>query len=471
MEGQKLFQLLSTLSKPELNQLEKLVISPFFNKNKHIITLFYFLKPYYPSFDFQQKEKADIHRAVFPNLPFHDARLRNIMSDLTVLAEQFLVWQKLETEPFTKTRYLIAATKERNIDKAYRTNVKRLAQVQENSAQRDVAFYFNQHQLMEEQYEFTAKNKDRALEHSLQQLTDNLDIYYLSKKLKYSCEMINRTNVFSEKYEMGLFNEVMDYLKNRKHENVPIIRIYYQILLTLLYDDVEAHYFELKHLLEEYSHLFRQEDNKMNYGFAQNYCIKKINSGRTGYLKELFVLYQLSLANKVIFEGEQLSQWDYKNITTVGLRLGETQWIHGFIHQYNKFIDKKYQENAFKYNLANYHFYQKEFSDAMKLLLQVAFTDIYYNLDSRSLLLKVYFELGEFEALLAHAEAFKNYLRRISIISAYQKKIYMNSVKYTSKLAKYQMAWRTVPKKLVEEVNNTPDIADSTWLRNKVASL
>lgn len=470
MEGQKIIQLLNVLSKPELNRLEKLVFSPFFNKNQHVIDLFLFLKPFYPSFDQSELTKEHIYQSLFPKDKYKDSRLRNIMSDLTKLVEQFIIWEELNNQSLLQTQHLLKVAKERDIDKYYEPSLKKWAQMQRDYPYRDVLYYFNQHQLQEERYEFTTRKDNRAMEQSLQQLTDNLDIYYLSKKLKYCCEMINRTNVFSEQYEMGLFDEVMTYLNRRTFEEVPIIRIYYQILLTLLKGEDEAHYFELKRLLAEHTHLFPQMENKTNYSFAQNYCIKKINSGQSEYLKELFELYKLSLENKVIFEGELLSQWDYKNITTVGLRLEEHEWTMQFLDDYEPFIDKRHRENAYKYNKANAHFYQKEFKKAMLLLLQVEFTDIYYNLDSRSLLAKVYFELEEFEAMFTHMDTFKNYLRRNEKISGYQKKVYKNLLKYMMSLAKLKLAKKNIPPGLAEEINTTPQIADATWLRKKVAN-
>lgn len=465
MLSQKLADLIQSMSKVELNQLEKFVVSPFYNQHVKVIELFSYIKGFYPDFNHPQLEKKKISEVLYPNETYNDARIRNVISDLTKLVEQFLIWKQLEDRPLDKAKYLLEATKERNIDKYHKPILNQLSRIQEETDYRDVFFYFNQHQLLEEQYEYTAKKSNRAVEHSLQQLTDNLDIYYLSKKLKYCCEMVNRMNVFAEEYNLGLFEEIEEYLKKRKFYDVPVINIYYQILLTLTESDNEKHYFALKELLKKYSKTFTKDDNQVNYSFAQNYCIKKINSGQSNYLNELFDLYKLSLKNEVLFDGARLSQWDYKNITTVGLRLDEKDWVKEFIYNYKSKIHQRFRENAFKYNLANYYFYEGDFGEAMQLLLQVEFTDIFYNLDSKSLLLKSYYELEEYEALFAHSEAFKNYLRRNDKISNYQKLVYKNLVKYLTRLARIKVSNRSIPKKLANEINETSQIADVTWLR------
>lgn len=471
MKKHKAIRMLSSLSKVELNRLNKLVNSPFFNKNQHVTDLFNYLTELYPDFIDEQIDKHTTYAAVYPDKKYNDSRLRNTASDLTKLIEKYLLLNDLEKKPGIELQSILAEAKNRGLNKLQESSIKQWEQIQTNNPYKDVSFYFSQHQLQEELYEFTALKVDRSLKSSLQELNDNLDIYYISKKLKYCCEMINRKNIFAEEYDLGLFNEVMTYLSERKFDDIPVIKIYYQILLTLIEGDKEEHYFQLKELLEKHSDLFPQNENKVNYSFAQNYCVKKINSGRAEYLKELFDLYQLSLEKHVIFEGDRLSQWDFKNITTVGLRLDEMERTKAFIENYKQYIDPRYQENAYRYNLANYHFYAGNFKQAMQLLVQVEFTDVYYNLDSRSLLLKVYYELEEYEALFPHSETFKNFLRRNGKISDYQKKVYLNLVKYLTKLAKLRLSYKTIPQKLVDTINTTPQIADATWLRKKAANL
>ena len=51
------------------------------------------------------------------------------------------------------------------------------------------------------------------------------------------------------------------------------------------------------------------------------------------------------------------------------------------------------------------------------MLLKVEFNDVYYHLDSKSLLMKVYFELDEYDAFSSLVDAFKIYLRRNQTIS------------------------------------------------------
>lgn len=92
-----------------------------------------------------------------------------------------------------------------------------------------------------------------------------------------------------------------------------------------------------------------------------------------------------------------MSQWDYKNIVYLGLRLEEYSWVKNFIIKYNEELDPKTRKNAMSYNMAYYHFFLNNYDETLTLLRSVEFSDVYYHLDSKSLLMKTYYELEETE--------------------------------------------------------------------------
>ena len=67
-------------------------------------------------------------------------------------------------------------------------------------------------------------------------------------------------------------------------------------------EENENHYKKLKTGIEK---IMRSYFLKMNFGslykYALNYCIKKINSGKSRYYHEILDLYKVLLEQKVIF--------------------------------------------------------------------------------------------------------------------------------------------------------------------------
>ena len=107
----------------------------------------------------------------------------------------------------------------------------------------------------------------------------------------------------------------------------------------------------------------------------------------------------------------------------------------------------------------------------MQLLQQVEFTNDSYLLSSRSLLLKSYYELEEYDLLSSQSEAFMLYLRRSKQLPDYQKGLYKNMIKYIVKLSRYKASGQKLPDKLKLAITQQQDIADITWLRNKLTEL
>src|SRR5690606_18644775 len=107
-------------------------------------------------------------------------------------------------------------------------------------------YYRNKYELNELSYQYTLENDNRNIDTELQAVVDNLDIFYLSKKLKYSCEIINRMNILKVAYDINLLNNLLDYIKVQDVQKVPSIMVYYQVLTTLQEPENENNYIGLK---------------------------------------------------------------------------------------------------------------------------------------------------------------------------------------------------------------------------------
>jgi hypothetical protein len=223
--------------------------------------------------------------------------------------------------------------------------------------------------------------------------------------------------------------------------------------------------------LREHSKLFSQTEQRGMYVFAQNYCIKRINQGDSNALKDIFELYQLMVDNELIFEGNYVSQPDFKNIVTTGLRLGEVEWVNGFIEEFREKLNPEFSENAYTYSMAWIHFTKKEYDKALRMLLRVEFNDVYYHLDSKSLLMKVYYEMNEFDAFLSLVDAFRIYLRRNKFISEFQKETYSNFIQVINKLMKLKMRNQPITLAIHEDICATKPAADLHWLISKSEEL
>lgn len=470
MQHTKLIVLLKSLSTWELKAFEKLVRSPFYNVNENVDELYFIIKKFAPDYNSEELNLEHISKLLFKSKKAQLAKLRYVMTDLTRLLEKFLVMLSLEKSNAAEKKLLLNMLHERNADKFFQIHLTE-STVQQKNKPLDMQFYETNFQLEEMQYEFDSSRKNRKSDDSLQNLSDNLDLFYLTRKLKYSCEIVNRQNILNVQYHNPIIKNVLSFLNDGNYKDVPLVAIYHTILLTLAEKENEKHFTILKLLLQKHTQQITQKENRDIYAFAQNYCIRKVNTGKTNFLRELFELYKTVLAEKIIFDNTQISHADFKNICAIAIRVNELKWTENFIAEYQFKLPKDLRNNSVNYNTARLHFAKKEHRQAIRLLTQIEFTDVYYHLDSKSLLLKVYYETENFEPLYSLIEAFKIYLKRSKLISDYQRLIYKNLVTYTRKCASYKEGKKLDLKLVAKEIETEKNIADIGWLKEKLNEL
>lgn len=468
MSHTKFIDQLAFLDPGSVRGFGEFVQSPFHNTNQKIRQLFAYIEEHLAAIKTSELNKKDAFKAMYPKEKFDDSRLRAMLSMLSKLLEDYLVFRQMNRENPDYSLMLMDSFQQLGMEKYYSIQLQRMYKQQEQAHYRDIHYFFQQHQLEERNYNFAVSKKDPAIGKSLEHLVHHLDIYYIASRLKFSCEMLNRKNILGEKFDIQFLQILLEHINGNQLSEIPVIGIYMQIVRTFLEPQEESHFNELLRLLEKYSAQFPPAENKVMYGYAMNYCIRKINIGKEDYQEKLFRLYELLIQHESIYEGNFISQWDYKNIVTVALRLNKIDWTENFINNFKERLHPGVRGNAFKYNLASLNYFKKKFDKTLLLLREVEFTDLSYELSSKTLLLKSYYELNEYHALSNHADTFKLFLRRNRKISEYQKTIYKNLIRYITKLSKLKSVRKRLSKKLVTEIEASKDIADKTWLLGKM---
>ncbi len=471
MKEPKIIDLLKSLSVWELKSFEKYVASPFFNVNKNVSTLLQLLIKSYPIFESVHIEEKYLYRKIFGGSPFNHQQLRYVTTDLTILLEDFLAYNVYYEKSFYQKKFLLYGLKEKKLDKYFEQHLTIAGKAQEQSAHQDLKYYKRQLGYEELSYEFTLSSDNRASDTNLQSLSDNLDIYYLVNKLKYCCEILNRQNVLQAVFKIPMLSYVTNYLEENNLDDIPLIAIYFRILKSLEVEKNEKYYKQLKLLLAKYRNVITINELRDIYTFIQNYCIRKINTGHNEYLRELFNVYKTMLDNKIILENDELQHLHFKNIVTLALRLDEIEWSEKFINNYAGKLNKELRKNSVSYNLARVHYARKKYREALRVMRTVEFTDVYYHLDAKSLLLKVYYEMDDIEPLFSLITTLRVYLKRSKLISEYQRAIYINLINHVKALAKIKSGGNQSVDVIKQSIENNNGIADINWLRTKVAEL
>jgi len=407
--------------------------------------------------------------------PYSDIKFRRYCSDLTRQAEAFLSYHIYTGQPINPALDLLQALANRKLKPLYNATFGNVQQLQTPEQPYSAAYLHHQYRLQLMRHELKQGNGRQANWELLDNAMERLDEYYIAEKLKYYCNWLNYQMVLQPEQARSLrfIAHLITYLNEQPPGQLPpLIAVYLAIAATLTHPEQHDNYTHLKQLLQQHVHLFLHNEAWTMYGYAQNFCIRQINSGNNAYLTELFELYADALQRGLIFTDGQLSPWHYKNMVVVALRLKAYTWAQNFIEEYRHRLPGRFAQTAYIYNKAKLHFHKAEYGKVIELLREVEYQDVFYELDSKAMLLKTYYETEETEALLSLLASFRIFLRRKKGISEQHRTNYLNLVRFTEKLlALPAAANKDAAAQLAAQLQKIRRVADANWLREKIDAL
>ena len=463
MKNSRLVEVFLSFSKKERRGVEHWLCSPFFNRQDVVLKLWQYLRMSWEELDVVPS-KMQAFKHVFPGQPYNDQLIRLCMSDLYKQLEHYIAYCELTADPTKIQLHLTRGMRKRNLTSAFQRNLKKAATTAEKNPIRNAEYYQDLYEIQLEQYQLTSSDQPTG-KLNLQTLADTMDIAYMASKLRQMCLLVSHQNVYQagERYQFGLLEEVIQYIQTNDLLDIPAISVYYYCFFSLTQPADESHFLQFKKQLFAYGQQFPPLELRDLYLLAINYCVRQANEGKNHYIYELMDLYKEGLKADSLLENSQLSRFTYHNIAAAGIKTGEYQWVADFIQAYQPALEKKYRESSYSFNLARLAYSQQQYDRALPLLQKANYRDVLLNLAAKTLLLKIYYELEEFNLLYAHLEAMKSYLRRKHIIG-YHRKNYRNIIRYTRKLITTNLFDKVERQALHELIQKEEVLTEREWL-------
>ncbi|MCB9283601.1 MAG: hypothetical protein H6563_05950 [Lewinellaceae bacterium] len=461
MKSSKLWELLQTMDIRERTRLQKFVASPFFNQREDVIRLLEILDACLRTGE-SPPEKPALFRLLFPGASFDDHRVRLASSLLLKLAEKFLVYEYRESQAVDYEIQLAGLYRRRNLERHYRSAIRQAVVQQKKEPFRNAEYFEQSFRIELEEYNHAAASwRTGAI--NLQGVSDQFDLSYIAQKLRQSCFSLSHQAVYNTEYRFGLLEEVLDYIGRTGIQDIPAIGIYYHCYLALVHPEMEEHFRQFRRKIGESDQAFPREEMRNLYLLAINYCIKKYNEGNTYFLEEEYQLYRQGLEKGYLEIDGYLSRFTYRNVVTIGLVMKDFEWVEQFIHQYREKLKPDIRDSIFSFCLANLEYEKRNFAAAIQLIQKSEYRDLLLNLAAKTLLLKIWYELGEYDVLESHLEAMRTFIRRKRIIG-YHRSNYLNTIAITKKLVNLKPYDQGQREALRLQIEQTMALAEREWL-------
>jgi len=480
MQLSKLFLVLKQLDEAEIISFRDFVESPYFNKNKEL-SIYLNLIIREKLYEEESLDKDWILKKIYKGKKYEPRRIHDLTYALMNLFEEFLSIEKYVQTPFQQKINLMSVAYEKELAPMINGVEKDIENLHIQNQIRDSNYFYESFMIHSERDFIFRRLSTISDNENLQSKIDQLDLFYLALKLKDSCEMLNRSKIVSANYDFKMLDTNVQYLLDHPefYSRYPAIHIYLNVYLMFSHEANEVYYLELEKLVKENESAFSHDELRSIYMYAQNYCIRRINQGNVTFNQNLLDLYKQIIGNGLVFEDNKNMQWDFKNFVTIGLRLKEYDWTFEMIHIFKKHLPDHIRENAYSYNLANYYYETGEYKKATKLLNSVEFSDIYYSLDSKAMLLKIYYKVEEEESFYSLVSSFGIYLKRNKLISRDNSEVYENLIRFTKKAfalkikLPYQRNKDYFKKRedLKNKITETQHVANINWLLQEVELL
>ncbi|MDX2246880.1 MAG: hypothetical protein SF052_08910 [Bacteroidia bacterium] len=468
----KLYRTLSTLNPKELDKFGRFVHSPYFHTHAETISFFDLIRDEYPDFSSPKISPQNLFSAIYPGENFDDNKIRTLRKYLLELLYRFLAQERQNSDENVFYRALLFELLERKLEDDFPRVHQQSIDTLDETPIRDEQYYYNWFFLERLQLHFDIQTRNRLENKPYDQIMLPLNHSFIIQKLNYACSKVNQEKARGIVTTPSLFLGTVLKHCQENFDSIPILAKAYFLCHQLLDEtETEETLSTLQNILYKH-HLSIGDIHLQNiFGYAINYCNRRYRKGDTQFLTTMFQLYQKMLMLNLLFEKGKLSTHQYKNLTTLGLRVGEIEWTRNFILHYKDRLPSEYREGVYHYNLAHLYSYEGTYREALKQLREVTFIDPYYRISYQMLMMKIYYECIEIEPLLSLVQSFRANIRRNNALPENQKQVYNNFARFLKALFMIKIGKKPRKKTLPNQIDSCKALIEKDWLLDKAGQL
>lgn len=472
--------LLRTFTSDELKQFEEFLDSPFHNKNNKAIQFFNVLKNYHPEYDDPVLTKENLFKQLFQEVKYKESYIRNLFSDLNILAESFLQNIHL-SKNYSYDKFLIEELNERNVPELMEKKIRMFEKKIESDIAKDQDYYLNRI-FIYDMKGFLTTDKTLVVNYRPDEILNKISLFLLTIMESYFQLIIEEQRV-NINHNYSFLKHILSYLKVHIDEfnQSPLLMIYYNLWQCFFGKNDEEHYLNGKALLKEHFDSLANIDKKNIYAIMQTYCINKIDNGDKFYSRELLNILLEMLENNVVSHNKDRIHLNlYRNILMLCNGLKEVGILEKFIPEYINYVSPESRESMSAYSYAHLNFLQGHFEKALELCNEIDFNDLlitanenlYFKNDVKKLTLMCLYELNSFESAISLIDAHKHFLRNARLIKEFMKKKNMNFLNLVTDLIKLKLNFDEFNLlKFKSKISSTEKLANREWLIEKAAAM
>ncbi len=458
-------QLFAVLTEKEVLRFGKFLQSPYFNRRSDVVALYRCMGNLH-----MESGKEAIFAHVYPAQSFDRAKFNHLLTFFAERLEQFFACEELQQDRFQNRLLRCRAFHQRGLLTHFDENARELARDHTAAPFRNAGWWLLEYQLQNEVFARQVLHQRGGSGHAqnVSAATQALTTFFLLENMRWSATARSLESLSRDvQLPVPLSMESQQLAAQTQAEENPALALTYAGLQALTNPDDEVAYTRLKWLLRAHVGLFPPTEARDLYMTAINCAIRRHNRGERRYTREAFDLYREALAAQLLTDNGLLPKYTFINLLNLAQLIGEHAWALDFLEQGRTLLPPADRENTYRYARAGYHFRRSEYPEVLALLREVDFSDAFIHLDARKMLIRSYYELGEWSVLASLLDSFKAYLRRQKDLG-YHRASYLNLVKFTQKVMRVAGKRAAVRQQVAAQIQATEAVAEREWLLEKL---
>lgn len=487
MINTRLIQILKTFTPEEIKEFKKFITSPFFNKEgNYIVRYFEVLKKHYPAFNSPTFTKELVFKKVYPRTEFNSQLSNKMNFELQKLAEEYLRYTGFREHSLMSDLYYLRKLNQKKLYDLFEKKFSVLKSAFDNIEDSiDKDFYRLQFDYeVEKVIYYTDINKQEKTVPSIRNAQRFLTYDFLINMLDVlvNIEISKHTNFEDKDNVLDDLKNNIDFegfkkcLSNYPDSNFTIFEIFYSRYLAYTQKENDEYYFQFKELLFKNLAMFPRKNQYTLILGLQNICINKMRSGKRQFQHELFEVHKEMISRGLYASDEDdfINLSTFRNIFITALNMKEYDWAENFITEFNGKLAPDIREDNYLFASASIKFARRQLEGALEDVSKVKFSHYMSSLDVKSLMLKIYYEMNQFNSALDLVDAYRHIFtskRKNPVISDTYRHSNLNFLNFLTKLVKIKSSNINEDKGyLIHQIKKTETILKD-WLIEKVEEL
>jgi len=475
MKVYKLTELIQAMSENEFKKFGDFVRSPAHNRSAAVVRLYELIEKNFENFQSRILFKKVIAEHIYPNERYSDQNIRTLFSNFTRLLEKFLAFQEMEKDETLQSLLLVRSLQGREASKNLEATARELNDILEGEFNCNEDHYHKLQELRKIMVAYKGENLELNIDADYYKLAEEADMLFVISKLKTINSLLSRKyHTFGNiKLRFWCLDEILNLIKDnlsRVRREHPIIYSEYLIFMMMLYPKRKSYFQDLKKYVLVHIGEYKMDELEEVYYSLTNYCFNKVNVGERSFLKDLYSIYRKFETNKFYHNLKRIQYPDFISIILNSLHFNDVEWADNFFFKYKHKITPEFKKDTSNLSSAMIHFCRKKYDEAIRLASDVHYRNSYFYLNAKEILVKIYYELGELNALESVMDAMRHYLRRHRDVLLIQYDRYMKFLNLVTQLTKISSDGRDA-RRIKKDLERYPNAIGVDWLKEKVREL